>query len=379
MKETTAYRLPPFSIQLSEVNGITDAPDWVQVSRAGTFYKGDQKIPITRATLSSLKKNFDGKVRGIDLAMDYFHDSDKVAAGWFKAVELRNDGNELWAQIDWTKTGRQKLAEKELRYVSADIDFDYQDNETKKKFGPVLLGAGLTNRPVIKGMAPTTQLSEFSEETNMDEKALKELQDSIAKLTATVTTLAESTSAQGKKLEELSAKFHETEASDKSDKDSDGDSDGDSDSDTSAEYDEFDESSFDEAAFDEMSDTDKKKCMLAAVGKLKAGKKKAALSEKEVKFSELLAKGKAVPAQKEAFLKGDMVKFAELAQKTNPKPKGSGARPQVEAGVSAQDQIIQLAQEKVKAGEAKDIVEAQSVVLSENPELNKRFVEEMTF
>ncbi|MCH8350738.1 MAG: hypothetical protein IIB29_10825, partial [Chloroflexi bacterium] len=45
-----------------------------------------------------------------------------------------------------------KILAKEFRYLSADFNMNFRDNETGKSFGGVLNGAGLTNRPRVKGM-----------------------------------------------------------------------------------------------------------------------------------------------------------------------------------------------------------------------------------
>ena len=146
-----------------DANGV---PRKVQVLRVGSFlYQDDtmdeaEEIEITRETLSSMVTNFEKNVRGVDLAFDYSHKSADRAAGWFKKLFLDASGDELWAEVEWTLPAAQALANKEYRYVSADFNWDYQDNETGKKFGPTLNGAGLTNRPFVKNMAPAMALTE---------------------------------------------------------------------------------------------------------------------------------------------------------------------------------------------------------------------------
>ena len=70
-------------------------------------------------------------------------------------IYLSENGEELWATVDWTEGGEKSVRRKEYRYLSADFQFNYTDNETLQEYGPTLFGAGLTNRPVVKGMAPT--------------------------------------------------------------------------------------------------------------------------------------------------------------------------------------------------------------------------------
>lgn len=151
----------------------------IQLFRVGTFYHPDYgKFEITPDALKAMEKNFKNKIRGIDIAIDYKHNSEDIAAGWIQELYLSSDGKELWAKVDWTPKGNQVLSEKEFRYISPDFTFNYQDNESLKKYGPVLLGAGLTNRPTIKNMEPVVQLSEFQYADALDACA----QDWIPKL-----------------------------------------------------------------------------------------------------------------------------------------------------------------------------------------------------
>jgi phage I-like protein len=151
---------------LDTVKDSNGVPRKVQVLRVGNFmYQDDsmdepEELEITPAMLASMVTNFNEKVRGVDPAFDYSHKSGEKAAGWFKKLVTDESGKELWAEVDWTLPAAQALANKEYRYVSADISWNYQDNETGKKFGPTLNGAALTNRPYIKNMAPAMALTE---------------------------------------------------------------------------------------------------------------------------------------------------------------------------------------------------------------------------
>lgn len=151
-------------IKLSEDKVV---PKSVQLLRVGTFlFENGETIQVTRELLKSFKKNFDKKVRGYEdgrLPIDYFHENEKVAGGWINQINLTNEDTELWADVIWTPRAEKMLADGEIRYVSAEFHFDYQHNEGGTKWGPTLFGAGLTNRPFIKGMAPVVQFQEESE------------------------------------------------------------------------------------------------------------------------------------------------------------------------------------------------------------------------
>lgn len=135
----------------------------LQILRTGSFSDPRYgKFPITKKMLDEMVKNFDDGVRGIVPALDYGHDTGGRAAGWIKKLSVKPDGKEfqLWGSFEMTPGGQASLADKDYAYLSADFDDKYVDNEEGKKYGCVLLGAALTNRPVVKKMVPATQLSE---------------------------------------------------------------------------------------------------------------------------------------------------------------------------------------------------------------------------
>lgn len=172
-----------YKIILKELDGgKKEAPQFIQVLRTGKFkHELFGEIDITSEMLQQMKKNFDDRSRGVDLALDYAHESDREAAGWIKSVKLENNDSELWAEIEWTPAGKQKVESQEFRYISADFSTNYINNESGKQYGCCLFGAGLTNRPFVKNMKPTTELKEAGK---MDEKKMQELQDANTKLLA---------------------------------------------------------------------------------------------------------------------------------------------------------------------------------------------------
>lgn len=149
----------PTEIKLAEDGA---APSELQILRVGKFSHpryGD--FEITPKMLAEFKTNFDNNVRRVDPAIDYKHDNEDVAAGWPKAVVLRDGGKSLWfSDIKWTPKGEQVLKDKEFRYFSPEFVQQWTDPETGKTYNNVLFGGGLTNRPFIKGMEPITKLGE---------------------------------------------------------------------------------------------------------------------------------------------------------------------------------------------------------------------------
>jgi len=317
-------KVPAIEIKLAEKDGV---PKKVQLLRVGMFNHPEHgNIPITKETLKKMQQNFSDKVRGIDLSIDYAHEADKEAAAWIKNVMLDESGNELWAEVDWTPKGEEKIKGKEYKYISADFNFNYVDNETQKKYGATLFGAGLTNRPFVKNMNPI-QLNEVVNQKpgamTMNPEELKAENEMLKK-----------------KIAELEAKI------------SGGDS----------------------AA--KMADMQKKLEDYAAKDKAAMEEKK--LSEKKAKFDKLLSEGKTVEAQRDAFMSDDMVKFTELASNVNLSEKGNAGKGveetiKLKEGEDVQDKVIELANKAVAEKKAKDFDAGLHLVFSEHPDLEKKY------
>lgn len=306
-----------FVIKLSEDGSV---PARVQLLRVGSFnYEGEPML-ITKEIMASFVKNFEAKVRGYEdgkLPIDYFHENDKVAAGWISSLVLENEGNELWAEVQWTPRGQKVIGEGELRYLSVEFHFDYESNEGGVRFGPTLFGAGLTNRPFIKGM-----------------KAIKTLSDKLAgqaeKGYYTMTP------------EQMVAKIAELE----------------------------------KAIAEMKSALEASKGQVEAAKQEAEGlKQEKAMSDKKASFDKMLAEGKAVEAQRESFMSGDMAKFAELAKPTNKDSRGAEGG-EGEGKGDAQDQILKLA-ETIQKERKCSTKEAISLALASNKDLHEKYKNEV--
>ncbi len=360
-------RFFPIEIKFDEVTAITDADldsikiaETIQLLRVGVFHHPKLgELPITKSMLKSMVKNFDNKVRGIDIAIDYKHESNDIAAAWFTELYLSEDEKELWGRQNWTPKGKRKLADKEFRYVSADFLMNYQDNETLKEFGPTLMGAGLTNRPIIKRMEPAIELGEEIKHpggtmTAEEKKKLAEKETNFKKL------LGEGKAIEAQREAYLAGdmvKFAEN----------------------AKLADNQEKKPFDltpeqmvakikelEAKLEKMTDTNQ------------SAEEKKELAEKETKFTKLLSEGTANEAQREAYMSGDMAKFAENAKKINLSEKGSGGKGEdsTDESSDAQDKVLKLAEGKRKDNSEMDMNESIELVLSENPKLCKEYEKE---
>lgn len=263
----------------TEVRALTlsegEAPSKVQILKAGVFnHPFYGLMRINEEVFANMVRNWSEDVRKQKLPIDYSHDSEGKAAGWFTRIFTDAMNSELWGEVEWTPAAKKAIADKEFAYFSADFYFQWEDPETGKVYEHVLNGGGLTNRPFIKGMKAVATLSEVPEAEVKEGNRMK----TEAQLNAEITQLSETKKGlegQVKTLSEENASLKSEVATHKAEK-------------------------------------------------AKALKEKEE-AEKLAKFEELCRTGKAVAAQKDAYLAGDLVKFAELAGKPNPENKGTGA------------------------------------------------------
>ena len=147
------------------------------------FHPTFGEIIITEDTLLSFKKNFDDKVLGIDIRIDYEHDKRK-AAGWIKEVFLSLDKDILFGVVNWTPKGALALSDKEFRYFSPEYSLNFTHPHTGEEFGATLKGGALTNNPFLR-MEAIVALNENKtgkEIENMDTIKLSEHKGIVSEL-----------------------------------------------------------------------------------------------------------------------------------------------------------------------------------------------------
>jgi phage I-like protein len=310
----TRFRAPLNPLKLAELaEGQSGVSNKIQIIRVGNYKHPDYgNFKVTLATLQSMVKNHEENVRGIDLAIDYGHAADREAAAWIKKLSIENE-SELWAEVEWTPTGASAVGGKEYRYLSADFDFEFTDNESNQKFGPTLFGAGLTNRPFVKNMAAVSQLSEIDDVlTPKQEPQMDPKDQEIADLKKQIAELQAKLEADGAQAAEMKKKLEEKDAADK------------------------------------------------------AAAEQAKLAEKKGRFDKMLSEGKACEAQRESYMKDDFQKFTELAQPVKLTEQSKKDDPTKPSDKDPEDEALELAQTQKK-----DI----STVLSERPDLAKKIDE----
>jgi phage I-like protein len=75
-----------------------------------------------------------------------------------KRLELRNNGDELWAEVEWTDDGAERIRKKEYRFISPSFVKDHVHKDGRK-IGTTLLAAALTCHPFLEGMQALTLYS----------------------------------------------------------------------------------------------------------------------------------------------------------------------------------------------------------------------------
>jgi hypothetical protein len=144
----------------------TDAPrSWIQLARTGSFVSNRYgKFSITTDDLSTMLRNFNEITpkAPTELPIDYDHLSmapqkpgDGAAAGWMKRLELREDGEELWAEVEWTPDAAGLIRKKAYRFISPSFVKDHVHKDGRE-IGTTLLAAAITNHPFLEGMKALT-------------------------------------------------------------------------------------------------------------------------------------------------------------------------------------------------------------------------------
>lgn len=113
------------------------------------------EFEITSETITQLVRNFKEAGRK-DIPITAGHDNgmsggELPAVGWFKDVTDHGvDG--LYGYVEWNDEGKRLLREKQFKYFSAEIAFDFKDLESGAEYGALLTGGALTNKPFFKSL-----------------------------------------------------------------------------------------------------------------------------------------------------------------------------------------------------------------------------------
>ncbi|CDP54061.1 Mu-like prophage FluMu I protein [Devosia sp. DBB001] len=139
-----------------------DVPEWIHLLPAGEIRTVDGRGPFRVSDVAALMAR-SMEISGNRLVLDENHATDIAAPrgepaparGWIVALEERPTG--VWGKVEWTKAGRELMADKAYRGISPAIAHD-----RNKRVGAILR-ASLVNRPNLLGLA-----SLHHQENNMD-------------------------------------------------------------------------------------------------------------------------------------------------------------------------------------------------------------------
>lgn len=145
----------------------------VEILKVGVVH--DRGFKVTDTMLDDFIKNFNEGVYGTEIQVNLGHKREDEAAGWIKGLVKKN--GVLFADVEWTPLGVEKISSKQFRYTSSELSLSYPHYKTGNKVKNVLTGVALTNIPAVKGMNPVT-LSEnlqllFLNSNSMNDKAKK--------------------------------------------------------------------------------------------------------------------------------------------------------------------------------------------------------------
>ena len=168
MKKTELTVRPLSGIDLSGV------PEVIRVLPKGHVSSTKGNFEVDDRDIAGIIRQF--KARRLDLVIDYEHqtlsDVQAPAAGWIKDLYPGEDA--LMARVEWTKKGREYIANKEYRYLSPVVLVKKADQHAA-----VFHSAALTNTPAITGMFAIINSDALSieeeEEPRMELSALIEL------------------------------------------------------------------------------------------------------------------------------------------------------------------------------------------------------------
>lgn len=143
---------------LSQVVLGEDEQSEVEVLRVGTIQ--DRGLKITSQMLKDFVQNFKDKVYGTQLQVNLEHNRGGEAAGWI--TELLIKGKKLFAKVEWTELGSEKIEKKLFKFVSAEFTTEFPHHKTGDIMKNVFIGLALTNTPALKGQNALTLEEELN-------------------------------------------------------------------------------------------------------------------------------------------------------------------------------------------------------------------------
>lgn len=147
-----------------ELTSDGSVPEWIQLLPVGPVIKGRDGRHWLNDRLDIILAAFNAE--GKDLPIDWEHASEikapkgeeAPAAGWMKAMELRN--GEIWVRVDWTARATEQIRNKEYRYISPVFIYEKESGRIVR-----ITSAGLSNQPNLPLVALNNETKNKKEES----------------------------------------------------------------------------------------------------------------------------------------------------------------------------------------------------------------------
>jgi hypothetical protein len=149
----------------------------LEILKTGAWNTVKGKFTLAANDLGQMVENFASDVRPHSsthgLPIDEEH-SKQAALGWLKnpTVEANDKGgHSLFMDAEWTRAGLAKIKDGTYKFFSPEVHFQHDDPEgTLPKLRNVLMGGGVTNRPLFKGLAGIPALTASDGTADPDNK-----------------------------------------------------------------------------------------------------------------------------------------------------------------------------------------------------------------
>lgn len=184
-----------FSKQLKASAGKGNYPSRIEAIQVGEWcapYHGD--FEVTRGDLLEAKANFDAGVYRVNGTEPIAGTLDHLGGGTpaaFRMTAIEVEGDSLYASVEWTELGKEKLDRDEYRYFSIEYfprSMPWTNPEDAGQvLANVITGGTLTNDPLFKKLKPVMASARAGESDNHNERKGMDLETIRAKEVADLT------------------------------------------------------------------------------------------------------------------------------------------------------------------------------------------------
>ena len=170
----------------------------------GHFYdKRYGEVWINEDKINQIVQNF-GKYPAYEVPIKIGHDDGAKSPGKVIGVQAKDEGLEITMIVD--KETSEAITKEQYRYMSAEFDENYQDKESGKSVGAVLLGAALVNQPANPYMEPLKFVDDINPKGgNNDMSEIEELRKQLSDAQAELKTVRDEAEANAKKFADIEA------------------------------------------------------------------------------------------------------------------------------------------------------------------------------